>query len=131
MMIAPGLIDSPTKLRVTLLFCQHLQLRASAAHIGQRLPGNPWALEEALDALAEAGVLERTKGPGHWEYALSAHQETRAHLMKLASSFDDPHRREEIYAMVRVVEQERRFRDFLADRRRPHSGAEAYEPLVI
>lgn len=137
-LIGPGLIDSITKLRVLLVFSRHPMLCAGVAGIGQRLPGNHWAIEEALEALAEAGVLERmpkaagesTRGAAQWEYALSKRDETRPLVMQLAAHFDDPQGRDEIYALVREAEQERRFRDAAAGKWRAVSG-DAYESLVV
>lgn len=129
-LIAPGLIDSLLKLRALLVFCRHPQLRDGIEGLRQRLPGNHWALEEALDALAEAGLIERARTGGHWEYALTGRQEQRSQLALLATCFDDPHRREEIYTMVRAAEQERRFHEAIAERRRA-VGGDVYEPLVI
>jgi hypothetical protein len=130
-LIGPGLIDSVTKLRVLLVFCRHPQLRMGAAGLGQRLPSDPWALEEALDALAEADILERTSCGGRWEYALQTRPELRAQLVQLAASFDDPQRRDEIYALVRAAEQDRHLRDFLSEKRRAVGSGDSYEPLGI
>jgi hypothetical protein len=129
-LIGPGILDSITKLRVLLVFSRHPRLCASVAGLGQRLPGNHWALEEALDALAEAGVVERRRNGSHWEYALAAQDEIRQLVMQLAARFDDPHGREEIYTSVREAEQERRFRDAAAGKWRAVSG-DAYEAVVV
>jgi hypothetical protein len=129
-LIAPGLIDSVTKLRVLLVFLLHPKLRAGVAGLGQRLPGDPWALEEALDALAESGVLDRGRAASHWEYELAGRLDMRVQLGELAICFDDPHRRDEIYALVRAAEQEQRFRD--ATVQHWHAfGGDHYEPLVV
>lgn len=129
-LIGPGLIDSITKLRVLLVFLWHPQLRGGVAGVGQRLPGNHWALEEALEAMAESGLLERSRAGIQWEYALAGRHDLRRQLDQFAACFDDPHRREEIYALVRAAEQERRFRDATAGKWRTFGG-DAYEPLVV
>jgi hypothetical protein len=130
-LIAPGLIDSYLKLRLLLVFIRHRQLRGPLASLAQRLPGNPWALEEALDALAEAGLLERARTVGAPEYALASSSEHRMSLAHLALSFDDPHQRDEIYALVHAAEQERRFHEALADRRAIPTTPDSYEPVVV
>jgi hypothetical protein len=129
-LIGPGLLDSIMKLRVVLVFSRHPMLRAGVAGLGQRLPGNHWALEEALDALAEAGIVERRCVGAQWEYALASQDEVRRQVRQLAARFDDPHGREEIYRSVREAEQERRFRDAAAGKWRAVSG-DAYETLVV
>jgi hypothetical protein len=129
-LIGPGLLDSIMKLRVVLVFSRHPMLRAGVAGLGQRLPGNHWALEEALDALAEAGIVERRRVGAQWEYALASQDEVRRQVRQLAARFDDPHGREEIYRSVREAEQERRFRDAAAGKWRAVSG-DAYETLVV
>ncbi|MEN9939119.1 MAG: hypothetical protein RLZZ387_5698 [Chloroflexota bacterium] len=129
-LIAPGLIDSNLKLRVLLVFCRHPQLRAGVQGLGQRLPGNPWALEEALVALAEGGVLERAWAHGHWEYSLSLRGDVRLPLESLAACFDDPHRRDDIYALVRSAEQEQHYRS-AGEKWRVVGSGDGYEPLVV
>ncbi len=123
-LIAPGLIDSVMKLRVLLVFCRYPQLRGSAPQIRQRLPCDPWMLQEALDGLAEASLLERKRSGGVGEYALSPRSQVRTKLRELAQLFDDPQQREEIYLQVREAEQERRFRDFLANERQKQVGGD-------
>jgi hypothetical protein len=130
-LIAAGLIDSNMKLRVLLMFCRHPQLRAGVASLGQRLPGNHWALEEALEALAEAGLLERTRAHGHAEYGLPARRELHAQLMQLAARFDDPNHRDDIYGLVRTAQEERHFRDAQTERKRHVGGADTFDSVVV
>ncbi|HWQ11455.1 MAG TPA: hypothetical protein VNL77_01575 [Roseiflexaceae bacterium] len=130
-LIGPSLIDTRIKLSVLLLFSGHLQLQASAASLGQRLPGNHWALEEALEELVAGGVLERVQAHGQWEYALAGRSDVRSELQLLARCFDDPHRREEIYRLVCAAEEERRFREAQVDRQRAIGGEDAFELVVV
>ena len=126
-LIGPGLIDSIIKLRVLLVFLWHPVLRGGAASLGQRLPGDHRALEEALDALTDAGLLERRRAGGHCEYELARREELRRQLDQFATCFDDPQRRDEFFALVRAAEQERTFRDALAGKWRALGGQDAYE----
>ncbi|ABU60084.1 hypothetical protein [Roseiflexus castenholzii] len=118
-LISPGQIDSLLKLRLVLLFAEYPWLRMSSATAQQRLRESPWAIAEALDELAHAGLLSKTEYGGQPMYRLTATPEHRLRLERLARSFDDPQRRDELYDLVRTASEERRYREIVM----PHTGA--------
>ncbi|PMP86651.1 MAG: hypothetical protein C0183_03485, partial [Roseiflexus castenholzii] len=69
-LISPGQIDSLLKLRLVLLFAEYPWLRMSSATAQQRLRESPWAIAEALDELAHAGLLSKTEYGGQPMYRL-------------------------------------------------------------
>ncbi|HEX9373753.1 MAG TPA: hypothetical protein VF897_22260 [Roseiflexaceae bacterium] len=113
-LIAPGLLDSQLKLHLLLLFCRHPRLTATAAALSERLRESPWAIEDALEGLASAGTLARVTDHGRIAYRLAPNDERRSLLECLAADYDDPLRRDRIYDLVRVADQERRFRAWVA-----------------
>jgi hypothetical protein len=114
-LIAPGLIDSALKLRVLLLFSTRPRLSSGIRHLSEWLCECPWAIEEALDGLVEAGFLAHIDDPGGSHYRLEPRLEHKTPLNQLLSSYDHPLQRDEIYALVRVANEEQRFRDWLAE----------------
>src|SRR5215470_15065734 len=95
-LIVPGLIDSPLKLQLVLLFCRHPHLRSDAGCLTNWLRESPWALEEALDALARAGILAHIEQLGRTLYHLELSTDTWPQLARLALCYDDPLQRDEI-----------------------------------
>lgn len=129
-LISPGQIDSLLKLRLVLLFAEYPWLRMSAAQAQQRLGESPWAIAEALDELANAGLLSKTECCGQPMYRLTTMPECRLRLECLARSFDDPQRRDDLYELVRSASQERRYREMVT----PRTGASVvpeFEAFVI
>ena len=110
-----GLVDSRLKLHVLLLFAQHPQLCSNKQRLHEWLRESPWDLEEALEALADAGLLTRVE-QGECYYRLTLSPERQLLLEQLIVEYDNPLRREAIYIRVRRAEQEREFQKaFAAD----------------
>jgi hypothetical protein len=129
-LVSPGQIDSLLKLRLVLLFAEYPWLRMSAAAAQQRLRESPWAIADALDELAGAGLLNRVECCGQPMYRLTTAPEQRLRLERLARSFDDPQRRDEIYDLVRATHQERRFRD-MGMARMGMTGVQEFDTVII
>ena len=111
-----GLVDSRLKLHVLLLFAQHPQLCSGMRRLHEWLCESPWDLEEALEALADAGFLARVER-GECYYQLTLSPERQLLLEQLIIEYDNPLRREAIYTLVHRAEQEREFQKALtADR---------------
>ena len=109
-LIAPGLIDSALKLQVILLFYRHPRWSGDAAQLSEWLHEIPWALADALEALAEAGLLGRIGAQGATGYRLEPRPEHLDVLKQLVSTFEDPLTRDNVYYLVRDAEQERQMR---------------------
>jgi len=109
-LIGPGLIDSSLKLQLLLLFYRHPRLYGEAHRLIDWLHESPWAIEEALDALATTGLIARSEQQGRTMYRLELNTALWPQLDRLAICYDDPFRRDEIYMLVREANRERRFR---------------------
>jgi hypothetical protein len=105
-----GVIDTPLKFRILLVFCRHPGLALDAAQLGGWLRESPWALDEALHALADAGVVQpmAPQRPG-W-YQLPGDTPAGLAVRRLAWRFDDPLDRERIYARIDAADHERQLR---------------------
>jgi hypothetical protein len=113
-LIAPGLIDSALKLRMLLLFSCRPRLSSGIRHLSEWLCECPWAIEEALDGLVDAGFLTHIDDPRGPYYRLEPCLEYEALLRQLLACYDHPQQRDEIYVLVRAARQEQQFRDWLA-----------------
>ncbi len=100
----------PLKLQLLLLFYRHPRLCGEARYLTDWLHESPWAIEEALEALVEIGLIARVEQQGHSLYRLEQHTALWRRLDRLAICYDDPFRRDEIYELVHVADRERRFR---------------------
>jgi hypothetical protein len=113
-LIAPGLIDSPLKLQLFLLFHRHPRLCGEARRLTEWLHESPWAIEESLNALAAIGLIARIDQQGRVLYRLEVNTALWSQLNRLASCYDDPLQRDIIYALVREADRERQFRALTA-----------------
>src|SRR3954469_5454637 len=113
-LIVAGLIDSPLKLQLLLLFHRHPHLSGEARRLNDWLHESPWAIEEALDALAMNGFIARSEQQGCTLYRLELNTALWPQLDLLVSCYDDPLRRDDIYMLVHEVDRERRFRAWIA-----------------
>ena len=114
-LIVPGLIDSPLKLQLVLLFYRHPRLCGEARRLTDWLRESPWAIEEALDALVGTNLLARIEPQGRILYRLEPDIALLAQLEWLVICYDDPLQRDEIYALVREADRERQFRADIAE----------------
>ena len=108
-LIRPGLIDTPLKLQLLLLFYRHPRLCGEARRLNDWLHESPWAIEEALDALAETDLLDRIDQHGRVLFCLEFNTPLWPGLQALAHCYDEPLRRDEVYALVREADRERQF----------------------
>jgi len=121
-LIAPGLVDSRLKLHLLLLFYRHPRLSAEAWSLSEWLHESPWAIEEAIESLADIGFLAWIEGQPHRQYRLEPSLERWTLLQRLAALYDDPQRRDDIDTLMRLADQERRFRAWLAAEERTTSA---------
>ncbi|MCS7290236.1 MAG: hypothetical protein NZ699_13990 [Roseiflexus sp.] len=91
-LISPGQIDSLLKLRLVLLFAEYPWLRMSAANAQQRLRENPWAVAEALDELANVGLLSKTECCGETVFRVYNLKEQRNGMETRCRNIDDAHK---------------------------------------
>lgn len=94
-------IDSPLKLQLVLMFCEHPRLEATASRVAERAYRDIWSTREALRELACDGILDVVERAGEPIYSYRPHAEYRMPIARLAERFNDPFAREEIHAMLR------------------------------
>jgi len=109
-LIAPGLVDSPLKLQLLLLFYRHPRWCGDAWRLSEWIHESPWHIEDAVKDLAAANLLLCTELHGRAHYQLRAGLEQWAALVQLVICYDDPLRRDEIYTRVREAGNEQQFR---------------------
>ena len=109
-LLTPGLIDAPLKLQLMLLFHSHAHYCGDAWSLSEWLRESPWAIEESLEALAEAGFLGRVETDSRPRYRLEPSLEHWDTLEGLVACYEDPLRRDRIYELVRLADRERQFR---------------------
>ncbi|HMP43139.1 MAG TPA: hypothetical protein PKA05_22380 [Roseiflexaceae bacterium] len=115
-LIAPGLIDSPIKLKILLVYCRYPQLQVSAVRMRQWLSETPWELEESLQELTAAGLLRVTLQHEQAEYCFAPSPAMTHYVRALLLHFDDPEQRDAIYELVDIADTERRFLKATANR---------------
>ena len=108
-LIAIGQVDSMLKLCLVLLFSRHTQLCSGATRLSEWLCECPWALEAALEELADAGFLTRTGCSQDRLYGMEPSQDNRRRLKCLVTCYDQPEQRDEIYSLLHTAQQERQF----------------------
>jgi hypothetical protein len=108
-LIAPGLVDSPLKLQLVLLFYRHPRWCGDAQAVSEWMHESPWQIEEALDGLVSVGLLNCVEESGRALYHLMPSFEHWALLVQFVHCYDDPLRREDIYTSVRAADRERQF----------------------
>lgn len=113
-LLTPGLIDAPLKLQLLLLFYRHPRYCGDAWSLSEWMHEGPWAIEESLEALAEAGFLGRVEANRRPRYRLEPSLEHWATLEQLVACYEDPLRRDRVYELVRQADRERQFRASIA-----------------
>jgi CheY-like chemotaxis protein len=105
-LIAPGRVDRALKLHLLLVLFQHGQLRHDALSLSEWLKEPPWDVQEALNELAESGLLYRGAEQPHPSFHLAGTTDADS-VTSLARAFEDPELRQLLLARVRAAEQER------------------------
>jgi hypothetical protein len=113
-LLTPGMIDAPLKLQLLLLFYRHPRYCGDFRSLSDWMREGPWAVNEALEGLSEAGFLGQVKTNTGTCYRLEPSVEDWDTLEHLAACYDDPLQRDHIYDLVRQADRERQFRASLA-----------------
>jgi hypothetical protein len=113
-LLTPGLIDAPLKLQLLLLFYRNPRYCGDSWSLSEWLREGPWAVEESLEALSEAGFLGHIERNDRTCYRLEPSLEYWDTLEQFVTCYDDPLRRDTIYELLRQADRERQFRASLA-----------------
>ena len=108
-LLAPNLLDSRLKLHLLLHYWMHPALSITAAALSERLRENPWAVAEALNELADAGLLARRATGCGTAFQLGVLHEHYMALHLLVETFNDPLLRDLIYTGVHNAQRERQY----------------------
>lgn len=96
-------IDSPTKLQLLLLFCDHPRMEATATHIAERAYRDIWSTREALQELVEDGILGGVPADGEPIYRYSPRPEYVETIARLYRAYNEPMERDDVQRLVREV----------------------------
>ncbi len=97
------------KLLLLLLYWMHPAVSLSATAVSERLRENPWAVADALNELADAGLLARRASDDGVAFQLGVRHEYRLALHLLVETFNDPLLRDVIYTGVHNAYRERQY----------------------
>lgn len=95
-------IDSPLKLQLLLMFLDHPNTEGTARQIAGRIFRDMWSTREALEALAEDGILVTATAVGG-DVQYRYHPLPRFHepIVRLSRLYNEPLERDHIQRMVR------------------------------
>lgn len=93
-------IDVPLKLHCVMLFTQRVLSRPTSEQIGQRLSCDHWTLQETLDSLVEAGVLQVSQVKDSTIYTCAPGADLADALAQLTELYADPLARVELYERI-------------------------------
>lgn len=96
-------IDTPLKLHCVILFAQRSIMRGTASQIAARLSRDIWSTKQALEELAEAGMLLPLPGDREAVYEYQPRQYFEEVLALLVEVYNDPLRRAELHDCVREL----------------------------
>jgi hypothetical protein len=96
-------IDSPLKLQLVLMFCEHPRLEATATHVAQRAYRDIWSTREALQELAQDGILRNASMDGEPVYQFNPRPEYVETIKRLCRAYNEPMERDDVQRLVREV----------------------------
>ncbi len=97
-------VDTPIKLHLLLIFHEHAIAETTSAHMSERACRDIWSVKQALDELAEDGILQilRTNGDQpHYRYHPSPDYLRAIHV--LIDQYYDPLERNELHRSLREL----------------------------
>ena len=96
-------VDSPLKLQLLLLFCEHRRLQGTDAQIAQRIYRDIGSTHEALCELAEDGILAVVPMAGEPTYVYRPRPEWLDPIVRLCQVYNEPIERDSLQRLVRDV----------------------------
>lgn len=98
-----GVIDSPLKLQLLLLYCEQRQLEGTAVQIAQRTYRDAWSTREALRELTEDGILVCQANSPDPTYRYGPHADLVEAIVRLCQLYNEPLERDGLQRLVRDV----------------------------
>ncbi|ABU58865.1 MULTISPECIES: hypothetical protein [Roseiflexus] len=98
-----GVIDTPLKLQLALMFAERRCLYATAAQVADRIYRDIWSTREALRELAEGGVLSETMTKDGPAYAFCPSGELAEPIRRLVQCYNEPLERDLLYRTLREI----------------------------
>ena len=106
-------INTSTKLAIVLLYAGQPRLATTPQQMSQRICRDIWSVEQALQELAEDGILQCERG----EYRYRPAARWSEALAQFVTTYDEPLRRQEIVHLVDELDRYAPYRDDLNNRR--------------
>ncbi|MCL6543564.1 MAG: hypothetical protein K6T87_23760 [Roseiflexus sp.] len=98
-----GVVDTPLKLQLVLMFAERRCLPATAAQVADRIYRDIWSTREALRELAESGVLSETMTKDGPVYAFCPSCELAEPIRRLVQCYNEPLERDLLYRTLREI----------------------------
>jgi hypothetical protein len=96
-------IDTPCKLHLLLIFHENPRLDSTPRQVAERSCRDIWSVTQALQELAEDGVLSAHVAAGDLRYRYTPRPEQIEAIRKLVRGYDDPLERDRIQSSVREI----------------------------
>jgi hypothetical protein len=96
-------IDSPLKLQLVLMFCEHPRLEATASRVAERAYRDIWSTREALQELAEDGILVNVSTHNEPVYRYDPRPEYVDTIQRLYRAYNEPMERDDLQRIVREI----------------------------
>jgi predicted transcriptional regulator len=112
-------IDSPTKLHLLLIFHEHATQEVTPALMAERACRDIWSVSQALNELAQDGILHKEQVAGESIYYYRPRAEFIESIHSLLIDYNDPLQRGKLHRSIRELAEQ-------APLRRP----ETYIPVL-
>ena len=106
-------VNTSTKLAIVLLYVDRPSFAAMPQEISQRICRDIWSVEEALQELAEDGILVHQGGRYHYHPA----PDRSGDLARLVTAYDEPLHRLDIMRVVADLDRYAPYRHVLKQRK--------------
>jgi predicted transcriptional regulator len=109
-------IDSPTKLHLLLIFHEHATQEVTPNFMAERACRDIWSVSQALNELAQDGILHKEQVAGEAIYYYRPRAEFIDSIHSLISDYNDPLQRDKLRRSIRELAEQAPLR-----RPEPHS----------
>jgi predicted transcriptional regulator len=99
-------IDSPTKLHLLLIFHEHGAREVSPTQMAESACRDIWSVTQALDELAEDGILQKEQVAGESIYYYCPRPEFIDSIHSLLTDYNDPLQRSKLRRSIRDLAEQ-------------------------